>query len=61
MKVGDWICSKKSGYYGLILRTHGGDMAEILWQGIACNITWEWIHDLVSGVEGELLSWGGDQ
>ena len=61
MKVSDWVRSKKSGYYGIILKTHGGDMAEILWQGIACNITWEWLHNLVSGVDDELLSRGGNK
>jgi hypothetical protein len=59
VKVGDWVRSKKSGYYGLILDVNGGDMAEVLWQGIACNITWIFFHDLVSGVENELVSCPG--
>ena len=59
MKVGDFVRSKANDHYGLILET-GGDTcvrtARVLWQGIACNITWEFSDDLVSGVENELIS-----
>jgi len=59
MKVGDFVRSKANDHYGLILevRKHGVVTdARVLWQGIACNITWEFSDDLVSGVENELIS-----
>jgi hypothetical protein len=60
MKVGDWVRSKKSGHYGLILKVHGGDMAQVLWQGMACDISWIFCHDLVFDVGGELISMSGN-
>lgn len=59
MKVGDFIRSKASGHYGLILEVRkrvGVVDALVLWQGIACSTTWEFSEDLVSGVENELIS-----
>ena len=57
MKVGDFVRSKANDHYGLILEVRkrvGVLDARVLWQGIACNTTWEFTEDLVSGVENEL-------
>ena len=62
MKVGDFIRSKTSGRYGLILEVRkrvGVVDARVLWQGIACVNTWEFAEDLIPGVEDELVSFGG--
>ena len=61
MKVGDFVRSKVNDHYGLIRDTRDDDMVWVLWQGMSCNTTWESIHDLVFGVENELMSWGGSQ
>ena len=55
MKVGDLVKLKQvlgsawSGDpgYGVIVDFHGGDMGKVIWQGIACNSSWEMLHDLV--------------
>ena len=61
MKVGDFVRAKANDHYGLILevRKRGGwqhQYARVLWQGIACDTTWEFTGDLISGVENELIS-----
>jgi hypothetical protein len=59
VKVGDFVRSKANDHYGLILEVRkrvGVIDARVLWQGIACNTTWEFSEDLVSGVENELTS-----
>jgi len=64
VKVGDFVRSKANDHYGLILevRKHGVVTdARVLWQGIACNCTWEFSDDLVFDVENELVSFGGQK
>ena len=65
MKVGDFIRSKATGHYGLILEVRhiGGQFDDVLvlWQGIACDTTWEFSEDLVFGVENELTSFRGQR
>ena len=59
MKVGDFVRSKANNDYGLVTAVTSDvlfDWAHVLWQGIACDTTWERIDDLVSGVENELIS-----
>jgi len=59
VKVGDFVRSKANDHYGLILEAPDYFIiprARVLWQGIACNTTWERVEDLVSGVENELTS-----
>ena len=61
MKVGDFVRAKAHDHYGLILEVRkltGLPAARVLWQGIACDTTWEFTADLVSGVENELTSFG---
>jgi len=64
MKVGDLVRSKAIGHYGLILEVRkrvGVLDGRVLWQGIACNCTWEFSDDLVFDVENELVSFGGQK
>ena len=59
MKVGDFVRSKANDHYGLVTAVTSDvffSWAHVLWQGIACDTTWERIDDLVSGVENELIS-----
>ena len=57
MKIGDFVRSKRIACYGLVTAIGtSGKYARVLWQGLACNITWEFVDDLVSGVENELIT-----
>jgi len=56
VKVGDFVRSKANDHYGLVTKLGDSRWACVLWQGIACNTTWERVEDLVSGVENELTS-----
>ena len=62
MKVGDFVRSKVHNSYGLVLEVRkltGLPAARVLWQGIACDRTWEFAADLVSDVESELTYFAG--
>ena len=56
MKGGDLVTLNKPRRpylkgYGIIVELHGGDMAKVIWQGIACNSSWEMLHDLVDAAD----------
>ncbi len=59
MKVGDFVRSKTNDYYGVIVEVLD-DSARVIWQGIACDTSWEPSHNLVFGVENELMVWSGN-
>ena len=55
MKIGDLVEIKRNLYrgrgFGIIVELHGGDMGKVIWQGIACNSSWEMLHDLVDAAD----------
>ena len=59
MKVGDLVKLKQvlgsehawNPGYGVIVDIHGGDMGKVIWQGLACNSSWEMLHDMVDAAD----------
>ena len=54
MKIGDLIRKpdqQRPREYGVIVEIHGGDMAKVIWQGLACDSSWEMLHNLVDAAD----------
>lgn len=68
MKVGDLVKIRENLHvqvdntrvkgYGVIVDIHGGDMAKVIWQGLACAFSYEMLHDLVNAAN-ELVAFKG--
>jgi len=60
MKVDDWVRLKHVRRYGIVIEVDGRAV-RVLWQGMACAMTWTPEWDLVGGVEDELVSFRGSK